>query len=61
MDQLSIRRMLKESNSELKLIQVKYLKNPTKQLKFDLNLKSVEVALLKIKLKNIKRRGTDDY
>ena len=61
MDELSIRRMLKESSSELKLIQVKYLKNPTKQLKFDLNLKSVEVALLKIKLKNIKRRGTDDY
>lgn len=61
MDELSIRRMLKESSSELKVIQVKYLKNPTKQLKFDLNLKSVEVALLKIKLKNIKRRGTDDY
>lgn len=61
MDELSIRRILKESSSELKLIQVKYLKNPTKQLKFDLNLKSVEVALLKIKLKNIKRRGTDDY
>lgn len=61
MDELCIRRILKESNKELKEIQSKYLKSPTKQLKFDLNLKSVEVALLKIKLKNIKSRGTDNY
>lgn len=61
MDELFIRRMLKESNKELKEIQIKYLKRATKQLKFDLNLKSVEVALLKIKLKNIKSRGTDNY
>ncbi|WP_300855468.1 hypothetical protein [uncultured Clostridium sp.] len=61
MDELFIRRILKESNKELKEIQIKYLKRPTKQLKFDLNLKSVEVALLKIKLKNIKSRGTDNY
>lgn len=61
MNELSIRRMLKESEKELQEVKLKYIKNPTKQLKFDLNLKSVEVGLLKIKLKNIKRRGTDDY
>lgn len=61
MDELSIRRMLRGSTKELKEMQLKYLKSSTKQLKFDLNLKSVEVALLKIKLKNIKNRGTDDY
>lgn len=61
MDELSIRRMLKESEKELQEVKLKYIKNPTKQLKFDLNLKSVEVGLLKIKLKNIKRKGTDDY
>ena len=61
MDELSIRRMLKESEKELQEVKLKYIKNPTKQLKFDLNIKSVEVGLLKIKLKNIKRRGTDDY
>ena len=61
MDELNIRRMLKESEKELQEVKLKYIKNPTKQVKFDLNLKSVEVGLLKIKLKNIKRRGTDDY
>ena len=57
MDELTVRRMLKESRQELSVLQTKYKIQPSKQLKFDLNVKSVEVALLNVKLKNIKRRG----
>lgn len=59
MDELSINRMLKESKLELDELKIKYMKTPTKQLKFDLNLKMVEVGLLKIKLKNIRRRDAE--
>ncbi|WP_291548062.1 hypothetical protein [Clostridium sp. HMP27] len=58
MDEFTIRRMLKKSEKELKELKCKFKTNPSKQIKFDLNLKQVEVALLKIKLKNIKRGTT---
>lgn len=58
MDELTIRRMLKESKKELSVLKNKYESSPTKQLKFDLNIKVVEVGLLNVKLRNIKKRGT---
>lgn len=58
MDELTIRRMLKESKKELSVLKNKYEASPTKQLKFDLNIKVVEVGLLNVKLRNIKKRGT---
>jgi hypothetical protein len=57
-DELTVRRMLKESKQELNIIQAKYKVNPSKQLRVDLNFKVIEVGLLNVKLKNIKSRGT---
>lgn len=57
-DEITLRIMIKESTKELKLIRKEYLNNPTEQLRFDLKLKVLEVGLLKIKLKNIRQKGT---
>jgi hypothetical protein len=58
MDEFTVIKMIKESKQELNVLKNKHMAAPTKQTKFDLDLKSVGIALLNVKLKNIRRRGT---
>lgn len=58
MDELTVRRYLKQSVAEFKEIHKAYKEEPNKQLRFDLSLKYLEVKVWQRKLKNLKK-GTD--
>lgn len=55
MAELEARRWLKQVKQEYEEMEVQYIQNPTKQGKFDLTLKVLEVRFAEAKVKNMKR------
>lgn len=57
--ELEVRRMLKQAKVEYAEMEKQYLDNPTRQGKFDLTLKVLEVRFFEAKIKNMKRRAKE--
>lgn len=55
MAELEARRWLKQVKQEYEDMEAQYIQNPTKQGKFDLTLKVLEVRFAEAKVKNMKR------
>jgi hypothetical protein len=55
MTELETRRWLKRAKQECKEMEERCIQEPTRQLKFDLTLKVMEIRFAEAKIKNMKR------
>jgi hypothetical protein len=57
LDELAVHRWIKESKQELSQLRKEYEEKKTKELRFLVKLKQIEVKLAELKLINMKKRG----